>query len=306
MSFSNDCKAEILSQDFSDIDIAESLLYGFICFFPRISFTEMSINSENLSVLEQMRIILINSSDFPQESIRIQKGIRVHTLKIEDESVCSELINRFQVSRFGPSFHFLNAFLQTDEQKKAFLCGVFLACGSMSSPDKGYHLQFSSHRRALIRALGDFMTELQFSPRESMHGNHYMLYIKNSGQIEDLLAYMGAFDSTLRLMEEKVFRDVKNSVTRRVNCENANLEKTIHSSSEDVALFRELLEQGGAELLSEEQLKLARCRMEHPEYSFSELAGALEESLSKSGVNHRLRRIREIARNYFESNRDQK
>ena len=133
-----------------------------------------------------------------------------------------------------------------------------------------------------------------------------MLYIKNSGQIEDLLAYMGAFDSTLRLMEEKVFRDVKNSVTRRVNCENANLEKTIQSSSEDVALFRELLEQGGAELLSEEQLKLARCRMEHPEYSFSELAGALEESLSKSGVNHRLRRIREIARNYFESNRDQK
>ena len=91
MSFSNDCKAEILSQDFSDIDIAESLLYGFICFFPRISFTEMSINSENLSVLEQMRIILINSSDFPQESIRIQKGIRVHTLKIEDESYVPNL-----------------------------------------------------------------------------------------------------------------------------------------------------------------------------------------------------------------------
>ena len=305
MSFSNDCKAEILSQDFSDIDIAESLQYGFICFFPRISYTEMSINSENISMLEQMRNILINSSDLPQESIQIHKGLRVHTLKIEDESVCSDLINRFQVSRFGPSFHFLSAFLESDEQKKAFLCGVFLACGTMSSPDKGYHLQFSSHRRVLIRALGEFLTGLQFSPRESMHGSHYMLYLKNSGQIEDLLAYMGAFESTLKLMEEKVYRDVKNSVTRRVNCENANLEKTIQSSSEDVALFREFFEKGGEDLLSEDQLKLARCRMEHPEYSYSELAGELEENLSKSGVNHRLRRIREIARQYCESNSDQ-
>ncbi len=305
MSFSNDCKAEILSQDFSDIDIAESLQYGFICFFPKISFTEMSINSENISMLEQMRNIMINSSALPQDSIQIHEGLRVHTLKIEDESICSDLINRFQVSRFGPSFRFLSAFLESDEQKKAFLCGVFLACGTMSSPDKGYHLQFSSHRRALIRALGEFLTGLQLSPRESMHGNHYMLYIKNSEQIEDLLAYMGAFESTLKLMEEKVYRDVKNSVTRRVNCENANLEKTIQSSSEDVAIFRKFLEKGGENLLSEDQLKLARCRMEHPEYSYSELAGVLEENLSKSGVNHRLRRIREIARQYFESNSDQ-
>ena len=300
MSFSNDCKTEILAQDFSDYDAAEALLYGFSCFFPVILPYEMSISSENREMLETMSQ-RFQVFDVPEDSISVIPGKRIHSLKIVGETVCQDLINRFQIARFVP-FSFLSSFLETESQKRAFLSGVFLASGTISSPSKGYHLQFTSHRLPLIRALDSFLNENGFTPKLSRHGNHYMLYIKNSEQIEDFLTYLGAYDSTLKLMQEKVFKDVRNTVTRRVNCENANLEKTIQSSSKDVSLLTEFLEKGGEMLLSEEQLRIVRYRIENPEYSLSELAAEFDDSVTRSGINHRLRKIREIARDYLENN----
>lgn len=300
MSFSNDCKTEILAQDFSEYDSAEALLYGFSCFFPNIMPYEMSISSENREMLETM-VQFYRRFDVPEEAVSVIPGKRIHSLKIQGESVCQDLINRFQISRFVP-FSFLTTFLETEEQRKAFLSGVFLAAGTLSSPSTGYHLQFTSHRLPLIRALDSFLNENGFTPKLSRHGSHYMLYIKSSEQIEDFLTYLGAFDNTLKLMQEKVLKDVRNTVTRRVNCENANLEKTIQSSAKDVSLLTEFLEKGGEVLLSEEQLRIVRYRIENPEYSLAELASEMDDSVTKSGINHRLRRIREIARDYLEKN----
>ena len=176
-----------------------------------------------------------------------------------------------------------------------FMRGVYLACGSMSDPNKSYHLELAVPFSELSGELAALLGRLLARPKQVRRRGDYVLYYKESENIEDLLTFIGAPKRALEIMEIKVMKDVRNNVNRRTNCETANIDKTVAASARQVADIAFITEKYGMEFLPENLREIARLRLENPEMSLAELGAALDEPISRSGVNHRLERIAAIA-----------
>ena len=304
MSFSSDCKNEILENDFSDRSIAEALIYGLFSFSSGVNVHEVLITSENIAMLETLAFCMI-SIGVPEQFIEIYAGPKLYSLTITDTDTISIILDRFDLLISSTEYELNDSIVFTNETTKAYIIGAFLGCGTVSDPSKSYHLQFSTHHSKRAYVLFDILNSIGFGAKITRNGYSTVLYYKNSSVIEDILTYMGAYSNSMALMEMKVYKDVKNTVTRRVNCESANLEKVISSSTDDIALINSFFKKGGAAILNDDLLNLAKIRVKHPECSYSELATIIGNGLSKSGVNHRIRHLREIMREYMEENENQ-
>ena len=294
MSFSYDCKKEILGSSNYDNCCLNAHLYGFLCFFPKLSTTSMSFSTENPDIIEYL-LDLFSQNGISVTKEMVSRGKKVHSIKCDNDAVCERIIsdyftinNRFQVRINKEHFVCHNCI-------KAFISGAFLASGTVTEPQKGYHLEFSTHRSNLASDLRTLLVDNGFEMKESTRGYDYLIYVKDSETIEDLLTYIGAPLSSMKLMEAKIIRSVRNKVTRRVNCENANMGKAVTAAYKDIEIINELFRNGGKKLLSKDLLRAANMRIKHPELNLSELAAVTEEGLTKSGMSHRLRKIRDIA-----------
>lgn len=175
----------------------------------------------------------------------------------------------------------------------AFISGAYLACGSVSDPAKDYHLEFVIQHRELLDELESLLDFV--SPKTAVRRGSHILYFKESEQIEDIMTFMGATKSALRLMDVKIIKDVRNKINRQTNCETANIEKTVSASMNQIRDIRLIFDEMGEESLPEELRCVARMRLENPDMSLRDLGEAIRPPLSRSGVNHRLRRIADIA-----------
>lgn len=185
--------------------------------------------------------------------------------------------------------------LKRDCCKRSFVRGVFLANGFIGNPSKGYHLEFlfqSEEKANFVKQIFEsFNMEMKLSRRR----DNYVCYLKESEAISDVLSIMGAHRSMMGFVNEKIVRNVRNSLNRRVNCEVANSAKTIVSASkqkEDIILIRDKV---GLEALPESLKEMALIRLEYPDVPLSGLGSYLNPPVGKSGVNHRLRKISEFA-----------
>ncbi|MEG2634855.1 MAG: DNA-binding protein WhiA, partial [Oscillospiraceae bacterium] len=143
-----------------------------------------------------------------------------------------------------------------------------------------------------------------FSPRNSSRNYSKLLYFKDSGQIEDILAYMGATECSFELMNAKIYKDILNNVNRATNCESANIDRALDSSQKDRALIAYIYKTMGKNWLPEELAMTASLRFNNPELSVSDIVELLPEKISKSGVNHRLRKIRAEAQRLKEQSNE--
>lgn len=178
---------------------------------------------------------------------------------------------------------------------RAYLRGAFLSIGSMSDPEKSYHLEFVCNYRPQAEQLIDIIREFQIDARIIKRKKYYVVYIKEGAGIVDLLNVMGAHVSLMNLENLRIVKEMRNSVNRRVNCETANISKTVTAASkqiEDILLIRDKY---GFENLPDNLKQMAEIRLEYPDAALKELGGYLEPAVGKSGVNHRLRRLSEIA-----------
>ncbi len=187
--------------------------------------------------------------------------------------------------------------LDCEECTAAFLRGVFLVCGAVTNPQVDYHLEFSVPYLNLSRDLVALLGELGLSAKTTRRKGNYIVYFKESEQIEDCLTCMGAMNASLELMNVKIVKNIRNNVNRAANCETANLDKTLAASLPQIEAVRRIEARIGFDALPEDLRELCRLRAENPEFSLRELGEALEPPLSRSGVNHRLQRIMEIADN---------
>ena len=188
--------------------------------------------------------------------------------------------------------------LQGDCCAAAFLRGAFLSCGSVIDPQREYHLEFSVGHRHLAEdlcALFAGLEEISLQPAMINRKGVYVVYLKESEAITDLLTFMGAQNGALELIQVKMFKELRNNVNRRSNCEAANLEKTANAAATQRVAIEKIRDQIGLDQLPPELRELAELRYENPEMSLRELGENLAEPISRSGVNHRLRRILEIA-----------
>ncbi|MBP8967712.1 MAG: DNA-binding protein WhiA [Lachnospiraceae bacterium] len=180
--------------------------------------------------------------------------------------------------------------------KRAFLRGAFLASGSVSDPDKGYHLEFvcedASKADQIIRLCRDF----EVGARKTTRRSETVVYVKEGEMIGELLSVMGAQNSYMDFENRRIYKDVSNTVNRRVNCETSNIRKTVTAASRQLDDIRFLEEHGFLDDLPEPLREAAYGRLEHPDATLAELGALMDPPVGKSGINHRLLRLSDIAR----------
>lgn len=178
---------------------------------------------------------------------------------------------------------------------RAFLRGAFLCVGSMSDPEKSYHMEFVCTSREQAQQIQTIIQEFQIDAKIIKRKKYDVVYLKEGAGIVDLLNVMEAHVSLMNLENLRIVKEVRNSINRRVNCETANISKTVNAASkqiEDILLIRDRY---GFENLPENLRAMALVRLEYPDAALKELCGYLDPPVGKSGVNHRLRRLSEIA-----------
>lgn len=178
---------------------------------------------------------------------------------------------------------------------RAYLRGAFLCVGSMSDPQKSYHLEFVCNNRSQAEQLQSIIQEFQIESKIIRRKKYEVVYLKEGAGIVDLLNVMEAHVSLMNLENLRIVKEMRNSINRRVNCETANISKTVTAASkqiEDIILIRDRF---GFENLPDNLRQMAEVRLEYPDAALKELGEHLEPSVGKSGVNHRLRRLSEIA-----------
>ena len=174
--------------------------------------------------------------------------------------------------------------------------GAFLASGSVSDPDKGYHLEFvcedASKADQIIRLCRDF----EVGARKTTRRSETVVYVKEGEMIGELLSVMGAQNSYMDFENRRIYKDVSNTVNRRVNCETSNIRKTVTAASRQLDDIRFLEEHGFLDDLPEPLREAAYGRLEHPDATLAELGALMDPPVGKSGINHRLLRLSDIAR----------
>lgn len=190
--------------------------------------------------------------------------------------------------------------------RESFIRAAFLSAAGVSDPLKSYHLEFRVRSEARASALAAELKMAGFEPRRTRRGEIVGLYFKGSEEIEDMLTYIGASKTLFECMNDKILRDIRADENRKANCETGNIAKSVGASLEVVEAIRYLRETGLFSALSPELSEAAVIREENPEASLSELARIFPSAISKSGLSHRLKKIKELADKARESDPDGK
>lgn len=179
--------------------------------------------------------------------------------------------------------------------KRAYLRGVFMAAGSISNPQKSYHFEIvcksSSQAEQIQEILKGFDTDAKIVGRKS----HYVVYLKEGSNIVDCLNVMEAYVSLMNLENVRILKEMRNSVNRKVNCETANIKKTVNAAVKQIEDIELIRDKAGLEKLPDVLKETARLRLEYPEATLKELGGYFDPPVGKSGVNHRLKKLSAIA-----------
>ena len=181
--------------------------------------------------------------------------------------------------------------------KAAFLRGVFLAGGSVTDPEKGYHMEFSTTHQSVARETNLLIREaMAFSPKMATRGGGQVLYLKQSEQISDLLTYLGASVAAMGIMETRLEKELNNKVNRRCNCDDANTSKVVEAAQEQLSAIRILKEAGLMDKLPEKMKQAAVARDSNPSASLSELAAMMEPPITKPAMNSRMKKLVQLAK----------
>ncbi len=185
--------------------------------------------------------------------------------------------------------------------RRAYLRGAYLSIGSMSNPRRSYHLEFVCVSGAQAEQLCGILNGFELEAKVVRRKKYYVVYMKEGACIVDLLNIMEAHVALMELENLRILKDIRGSVNRRVNCEAANIAKTVNAANRQVADIQLIHDKRGLSSLPENLRETARLRLEQPDATLSELAGMMDPPVGKSGMNHRLRRLSGIADEIRES-----
>ena len=195
------------------------------------------------------------------------------------------------------SLHVNLPIVESECCRAAFLRGAFLAGGSVTDPAKGYHIELTTTHQSVARETYALVEEaLHFYPKNATRNGAQVLYIKQSDKISDFLTYIGAPVSGMGITEAKLEKDLKNKVNRRCNCDEANTSKVVEAAQEHLAAIRILREKGMIEKLPQKLLQALEAREANPESNLTELASMMEPPITKPAMNHRLKKLVEMAK----------
>lgn len=283
MSFATDVKNELI--EVSDRSKQDILLYGVLY---GMRGAELPVlYSENQAVIEYVKKLL--SGVKYEVTSSFKRNVVQYALTVTD---CEALSDRFDFRSPAVNKKYVDG---NDVDTGLFLRGVFLACGSISDPNREYHLELTLSTEEKCNAVFSLINEQGMSIKKSSRGGQAFLYAKESERISDFLTYIGAMIHSMEIMNVKIYKDVRNNVNRAVNCEAANIGKTVAAAQKQAEDIELIAERSGLNSLSEDLRQVAEIRLENRDMSLREIGEMLNPPISRSGVNHRLERISKIA-----------
>lgn len=288
MSFSSEVKTEITKLENISSCCLHAQVYGLVL-FAHFSKYNLSITSENSDVFELYLSYLKEYCGV--EPTISDSGTKKLTAYLKTDDDKSKVFDKFGHSLSETSLRMNRANIYDECCQSAFLRGAFLACGTVTDPERGYHLEFVVPYKRLCMDFMKFLDELGLNPKYIVRKGNHVVYFKDSESIEDILAIIGAQSASLHVMGIKIEKDVKNTVNRRLNFEISNINKTVNAAKMQVEAIELIEEKVGISSLPDNLQELAHLRLENPESSLSELENMLIEPISRSGINHRLNRI---------------
>ena len=295
MSFSSQVKEELVKQISSarHCQIAEIAGIIGVCGEVKTSDTqktELFLRTENVFVARKYFTLLektfnisvaINIHENPYQT----KG-KVYNMYISDHEDAARVL---KAANHG-------AVIQKKCCKRAFLRGCFLASGSISSPEKFYHLEISSSTEDFAERVREVFCDFGIDAKIVVRKKQYVVYIKEGEQIVDSLALMEANQALMEFENIRIIKEMRNDINRRVNCETANLNKTVNAALKQTEDIKYIEKTMGFASLTPALSQMAEARLQYPEASLSELGSLMDPPIGKSGVNHRLRKLSEIAK----------
>ncbi|EJE7235308.1 DNA-binding protein WhiA [Clostridium sporogenes] len=239
--------------------------------------TEIMIKKNNSLKKNNIYIILISE----------EEGVKS---LLKEVGIIKETINVFSLD-----YNIPKNIIECDECRRAYIRGAFLGGGSISNPEKTYHLEFVTHNEDYAKDLSNLINSYNLNSKVIKRKNSYIIYLKEGEQIVDLLNIIGAHASLLELENVRIMKEMRNNVNRLVNCETANLSKTVNAAVRQVESIKFIEREIGLGRLPKNLRDVAELRIKYPDESLRELGKMLNPPVGKSGVNHRLRRIEKIA-----------
>jgi DNA-binding protein WhiA len=291
MSFCQDIKTEL-----SEIRVShccmQALTYGLLLFGRGFSSKKISMQSENLSVIKLYSLMVKKSYDAMAVITKGESKNTTYRAEVTDEFDRLKILASvdFGMVEGKISHEFFNRACC----EAAFVRGAFLSCGQMSDPEKSYRVDFSVKSEPLAIELRDILEKHSVKANISTRGKGFVVYIKRSEMIINLLALMGASMRSLELIETTIIKEANNKTNRMFNCDGANIKKTIEASFKQRQAIEYLIKREMLSSLPQELITAATLRMKYPESSLKELCKNSPEPITVSGINHRLKKIIEI------------
>lgn len=302
MSFSAEIKEELMKiEDMPDC-CAHAMAYGMLLFGRSFDINEISLLTDNPFVGD--KYIELVKRDCYVDALRFVSEAGKVTCEIGSEEERARVLSRFSSTgkervRRVDRGNLLNECGDTDESinccNAAFLRGAFLSCGTASDPNKSYHIEFVVPYRTLSLDLLKILTDYGLKAKHMVRRYINVIYIKDSESIEDLLTIMGATMASLSIMNIKIYKDLRNLTNRRNNFENANLSKTASAAYDQISAIERLKKSGAYSQLPEELKVIADLRVENEEASLREIGEMCTPPISRSAVNHRLKKLIALA-----------
>lgn len=309
MSFSSEVKNEICR--YTDISKKEAV--AVLSAIMKVSGTltlvsnkqlNFKVSTENPAMARLVFKLLKKYFDIHTKVMVKQGGAfkknNVYVIMITEEMGIRRLLNEVGVLRDNDGYSSLNFGIEPHivdnvNCKKAYIRGAFLGGGSVSNPEKTYHMEFVTHNADYAEQLSNLINHFNITSKVIQRKGSYVVYIKEGEQIVDLLNIIGAHNSLLELENVRIMKEMRNNVNRLVNCETANLSKTVNAAVRQVESIKLIQREIGLARLPRNLRDIAEVRLNNPDESLKELGELLDPPVGKSGVNHRLRRIEKIA-----------
>ena len=295
MSFSADVKNE-LTQSISSACCYKAEAFGMLIFGRSFSLSEISLMTELRSVAERYCACirdLTGITPMMQESaagnfkvIVPERAQRAEILKFFGYTG-KELALRVNLGNLEQT--------NNDCCSRAFLRGAFLVCGSVTDPEKDYHIEFTVTKAKLCDDLIQIIDDMGLRCKKIIRNNSYVVYSKEAESIEDFIGTMGANNAFMTIMQTRAIKDLKNQINRRSNFESANLSRSIEAGLKQVALIEYILEKISLDDMTEDLSELCKLRLENPDLSLDEIGKLVKPPLSRSAVSRRFKKLEKIA-----------
>ena len=295
MSFASQAREEIAQRSLQKDCCVRAAAYGVACFAKYFDVRGLVLQTEQASIAHLAEQLFARCGVQGEVTEKLRPTGEVYEFAIRVPEQVARMHELFGTTGTETSLQIDPRLIRCQTCVSAYIGAAFLCSGTMTDPQKEYNLEFLTSRTNLAKDFEALLAEHEFAPHRTRRNGVNLIYVKNSANIEKILAFMGAADASAQIGAQKAVKQVRNQINRQTNCDTANLSKTAHANAQTLKAIRFLQEQDALTTLPEVLQTAAAKRMEYPDLSLTALCACFEPPVSKSGLSHRMKKLEALA-----------